>query len=40
MSIDEILKVIREWIKQYQEMSKTYRWIQVKIICEISEIVQ
>lgn len=29
MSIDEILEVIREWIRQYQDLSKTYRWIQV-----------
>ena len=32
MSIDEILEVIREWIRQYQELSKTYRWVQVKIL--------
>jgi len=29
MSNDEILEVIREWIRQYQDLSKTYRWIQV-----------
>ena len=29
MSIDEILEVIREWIRQFQELSKTYRWVQV-----------
>ncbi|XP_027046751.1 galactose-1-phosphate uridylyltransferase-like [Pocillopora damicornis] len=29
MSIDEILEVIREWIRQYQELSKTYRWVQI-----------
>ena len=32
MSIDEILEVIKEWIRQYQELSKTYRWVQVKIL--------
>ena len=32
MSIGEILEVIREWIRQYQDMSKTYRWVQVIII--------
>lgn len=38
MSIDEILEVIREWIRQYQEISKTYRWTQVIISCKISVI--
>ena len=38
MSIDEILEVIREWIRQYQDLSKTYRWIQVIIIWRIAEI--
>lgn len=35
MSTDEILEVIREWIRQYQDLSKTYRWIQVIISCRI-----
>ena len=29
MSIDEILEVIREWIRQFKELSNTYRWVQV-----------
>ena len=29
MSIEEILEVVREWIRQYQEMGKIYRWVQV-----------
>ena len=29
MSTDEILEVIREWIRQYQEMSQMYCWVQV-----------
>lgn len=29
MSIDEILEVIREWMRQYQELSKSYRWVQI-----------
>lgn len=29
MSIDEILEVIREWIRQFKELSNTYRWVQI-----------
>lgn len=36
MSIDEILEVIREWIRQFKELSKTYRWVQVNLISHLS----
>ncbi|XP_048583582.1 galactose-1-phosphate uridylyltransferase isoform X2 [Nematostella vectensis] len=29
MSVPEILKVIQEWIKQFNELSKTYKWVQI-----------
>ena len=29
MSIDEIMEVIMEWIRQWKELSATYRWVQV-----------
>ncbi|KAK3743588.1 hypothetical protein QZH41_010235 [Actinostola sp. cb2023] len=29
MSVDDIISVIKEWIKQFEELSKTYRWVQI-----------
>ncbi|XP_020904612.1 galactose-1-phosphate uridylyltransferase, partial [Exaiptasia diaphana] len=29
MSIPEIVSVIQEWIRQFNELSKTYRWVQI-----------
>ena len=29
MSINEILEVVKEWIRQFKEMSQIYRWVQV-----------
>ena len=29
MSHEEIAAVIKEWVKQFEELSKTYRWVQV-----------
>ena len=29
MSLEEIKDVITEWIRQFEELSQTYRWVQV-----------
>merc|ERR550519_2865542 len=29
MSVSEVISVVKEWIRQFEELSKTYKWVQI-----------